>query len=50
MIQDPIVWGILIEQVYEKLVELRGFEPLAFCMPCIPVSSDDVALGLVTAV
>ena len=26
------------------MVELRGFEPLTFCMPCIPVSSDGVAL------
>jgi hypothetical protein len=30
-------------------VELRGFEPLTFCMPCMPVSSDGVALGPVTA-
>jgi hypothetical protein len=26
-------------------VELRGFEPLTFCMPCSMVSSDDVVLG-----
>jgi hypothetical protein len=31
-------------------VELRGFEPLTFCMPCMMVSSDDIALGLITAV
>jgi hypothetical protein len=31
-------------------VELRGFEPLTFCMPCSRVSSDGVVLGLVTAV
>ena len=31
------------------MVELRGFEPLTFCMPCSMVSSDRVALGLVTA-
>jgi hypothetical protein len=31
-------------------VELRGFEPLTFCMPCSLVSSDDVALRPVTAV
>ncbi len=31
-------------------MELRGFEPLTFCMPCMPVSSDGVALGPVTAV
>jgi len=33
-----------------KIVELRGLEPLTFCMPCSTVSSDGVALGLVTAV
>ena len=32
------------------MVELRGFEPLTFCMPCSMVSSDGVVLGLVTAV
>jgi hypothetical protein len=32
-----------------KDVELRGFEPLTFCMPCSRVSSDGVALRLVTA-
>jgi hypothetical protein len=26
-------------------VELRGFEPLTFCMPCLRVSSGDVSLG-----
>ena len=31
-------------------MELRGFEPLTFCMPCRPDSSDWVALGPVTAV
>jgi hypothetical protein len=31
------------------MVELRGFEPLTFCMPCSMVSSDGVALGPVTA-
>jgi hypothetical protein len=31
------------------MVELRGFEPLTFCMPCMPVSSDGVALGPVAA-
>ena len=31
------------------MVELRGFEPLTFCMPCIPVSSEGVALGPVAA-
>jgi hypothetical protein len=30
-------------------VELRGFEPPTFCMPCMPVSSDGVALGRITA-
>src|SRR5215471_1170988 len=32
-----------------KIVELRGFEPLTFCMPCSMVSSDGVALSPVTA-
>ena len=32
------------------MVELRGFEPLTFCMPCSMVSSDGVALGLVATV
>jgi hypothetical protein len=31
-------------------VELRGFEPLTFCMPCSTIASEGVALGLVTAV
>ena len=31
------------------MVELRGFEPLTFCMPCSMVSSDSVALGPITA-
>ena len=31
------------------MVELRGFEPLTFCMPCSTILSDDVALGPVTA-
>jgi hypothetical protein len=31
-------------------VELRGFEPLTFCMPCIRVSSDSVGLGPVAVV
>jgi hypothetical protein len=31
------------------MVELRGFEPLTFCMPCMPVSSDGVTIGPVTA-
>ena len=30
-------------------MELRGFEPLTFCMPCMRVSSDGVALRPVTA-
>jgi hypothetical protein len=30
-------------------VELRGFEPLTFCMPCSVVSSDSVALCPITA-
>jgi len=31
------------------LVELRGFEPLTFCMPCSTIPSEDVALGPVPA-
>ena len=38
-----------IEQVYEKSVELRGFEPLTSCMPCLVVLSDGIALGRITA-
>ncbi len=30
-------------------VELRGFEPLTSCMPCLAVSSDGIALGRITA-
>jgi len=31
------------------MVELRGFEPLTFCMPCRQVSSDGVVLGPIAA-
>ena len=31
------------------LVELRGLEPLTFCMPCSTIPSEGVALGLVPA-
>ena len=31
------------------MVELRGFEPLTFCMPCSTIPSGTVALGPVTA-
>jgi hypothetical protein len=41
---------LAIEQTSDKCVELRGFEPLTFCMPCSRVSSDDVVLGPVAAV
>src|SRR6266702_2209589 len=34
----------------DHTVELRGFEPLTFCMPCSTIPSEAVALGLVTAV
>ena len=43
------IWYLTIEQRSEKPVELRGFEPLTFCMPCIPVSSDHIALGPIAA-
>jgi hypothetical protein len=32
-----------------NLVELRGFDPLTSCMPCLAVSSDGIALGRITA-
>ena len=32
-----------------KMVELRGFEPLTFCMPCSTIPSGAVVLGPVTA-
>jgi hypothetical protein len=35
--------------VKTSLVELRGFEPLTSCMPCLADSSDDVSLGRVAA-
>jgi hypothetical protein len=31
------------------MVELRGFEPLTFCMPCLTVSSGSVGQGRITA-
>jgi hypothetical protein len=34
---------------HRKPVELRGFEPLTFCMPCSTIPSGGVALGPVTA-
>ena len=43
---------LIPEHRSEKSVELRGFEPLTFCMPSLPcsrVSSDGVAVGPVTA-
>ena len=41
---------ILIQsQQASDLVELRGFEPLTSCMPCLPVPSDGVGLSLVIA-
>jgi hypothetical protein len=39
----------ILERVREKCVELRGFEPLTSCMPCLTVSSDAIALGRVMA-
>lgn len=33
----------------QKRVELRGFEPLTSCMPCLTVPSSGVPLGRVTA-
>jgi hypothetical protein len=41
---------LAIEHRSENCVELRGFEPLTFCMPCMLVSSDGVGLGPVAAV
>ena len=49
--KTPRPVGVLpFERTSDKSVELRGFEPLTFCMPCSMVSSDSVALGPVTAV
>ena len=31
------------------MVELRGFEPLTFCMPCLQAPSGGVSLGRVSA-
>jgi hypothetical protein len=45
-----LAWHLTLEQRPDKSVELRGFEPLTFCMPWCVVSSDGVALGLVRAV
>jgi hypothetical protein len=42
------VRGVL-DVLRHHTVELRGFEPLTFCMPCSTVSSDSVALRPVTA-
>ena len=44
-----LIWDLIFERRRDKSVELRGFEPLTFCMPCSRVSSDSVALGPVTA-
>jgi hypothetical protein len=33
----------------KNTVELRGFEPLTFCMPCLAAPSDVIALGRITA-
>jgi hypothetical protein len=48
----PLSLGMSLkfERTSENAVELRGFEPLTFCMPCSMVSSDDVVLGPVAAV
>jgi len=52
-VRQEQVWFLVrvltIEQRSEKPVELRGFEPLTFCMPCSTVSSDGVVLHPVTA-
>ena len=46
---DPSVK--MVPTAHEDLtcVELRGFEPLTFCMPCLAVSSGGVSLGRITA-
>jgi hypothetical protein len=33
----------------DHCVELRGFEPLTFCMPRMPISSEAIGLGRITA-
>ena len=45
-----LAWHFAIERTSGKSLELRGFEPLTFCMPCSRGSSDGVALGPVVAV
>jgi hypothetical protein len=49
MLRHVLLGSVTIEQRSDKSVELRGFEPLTFCMPCSRVSSDSVALRPVTA-
>jgi hypothetical protein len=34
-------------EIQKTGVELRGFEPLTFCMPCTTDSSEAVSLGLI---
>jgi hypothetical protein len=42
-----LIVSFLLERVHEKCVELRGFEPLTSCMPCLAVPSGGVlSLGL----
>jgi len=38
-----LVWYLTIEQRSDKSVELRGFEPLTFCMPCRRATSCAIA-------
>jgi hypothetical protein len=45
---DPSVKMVPTERE-DHCVELRGFEPLTSCMPCLTVSSDGIVLGRVTA-
>ena len=49
--QNTYVLGLVLDSRTEdrKSVELRGFEPLTFCMPCSTIPSDGVALGPVSA-
>jgi hypothetical protein len=43
-----LIVSFLLERMREKCMELRGFEPLTSCMPCLTVSSGRVALGRIT--
>ena len=47
--RSKIIYKIEIFLLTAKIVELRGFEPLTSCMPCLAVSSDGIALSRIAA-